>query len=286
MRTGGSELQEVPIREGSPHEPVPHPDDSWRRNGRYLYCVAEGGERRELGPIGVEGNPVYTIPHRHLCAVVHDCPAAPYRSEDEGVVHGWLRAHEAVVEAAWGIFGTVLPSGFDTIVRAAKDRGPTENVEWLLKERHDVLLEKISKVRGKAEYGVQISWDARQMAARVVGEAPAIRELDEEMRSKSPGTAYLYKQKLDKAIRAEMEARADVRFKDFYNRIKAWVADLRVERAKPPEGDRQMLMNLSCLVRKEDVAGLGGVLEKIQGMDGFSVRFTGPWPPYSFVAPG
>ncbi|MFC2060619.1 GvpL/GvpF family gas vesicle protein [Chloroflexota bacterium] len=24
-------------------------------------------------------------------------------------------------------------------------------------------------------------------------------------------------------------------------------------------------------------------MEKIDRMDGFSVRFTGPWPPYSFV---
>jgi len=28
---------------------------------------------------------------------------------------------------------------------------------------------------------------------------------------------------------------------------------------------------------------LGDELEKINNLKGFSVRFTGPWPPYSFV---
>jgi hypothetical protein len=202
---------------------------------------------------------------------------------------GYLQAvlsKKEVPEAAWEAFGTVLPSGFGTIVRAGRGKGPTENVEWWLEENHDVFLEKVHQVRGKAEYGVQISWDAFGMAARVVAESPWIRKLQEEMRSKSPGIAYLYKQKLDMAIRSEMEARAQARFQDFYHLIKTWTADLRVDRAKPLEGEGQMLINVSCLIQKEDVVGLGEILEKIQGTEGFSVRFTGPWPPYSFVAPG
>lgn len=45
-----------------------------------------------------------------------------------------------------------------------------------------------------------------------------------------------------------------------------------------------MLLNLSCLVSKGKVDSLGEELEKINNMEGFSVRFTGPWSPYSFVA--
>jgi hypothetical protein len=45
-----------------------------------------------------------------------------------------------------------------------------------------------------------------------------------------------------------------------------------------------MLLNLSCLVSKDKVDGLGEELEKINNTEGFSVHFTGPWPPYSFVA--
>ena len=43
--------------------------------GRYVYCVADAGETVSLGKIGIEGNDVYTIPYRDICAVVHSCPA-------------------------------------------------------------------------------------------------------------------------------------------------------------------------------------------------------------------
>jgi hypothetical protein len=43
-------------------------------------------------------------------------------------------------------------------------------------------------------------------------------------------------------------------------------------------------MNLSCLVDGDKSKDLGEELEAIDKMEGFSVRFTGPWPPYSFVS--
>ena len=50
------------------------------------------------------------------------------------------------------------------------------------------------------------------------------------------------------------------------------------------KNDRVMLLNLSCLVAKNKVTGLGAELENIDALEGFSVHFSGPWPPYSFVA--
>ncbi|MBK8050330.1 MAG: GvpL/GvpF family gas vesicle protein, partial [Anaerolineales bacterium] len=43
-------------------------------------------------------------------------------------------------------------------------------------------------------------------------------------------------------------------------------------------------MNLSLLVGKAKVAELGAQLDQINEEQGVEVRFTGPWPPYSFVA--
>ncbi len=44
-----------------------------------------------------------------------------------------------------------------------------------------------------------------------------------------------------------------------------------------------MVANLSCLVKKNRLPELGETLAIIQQHDGFTVDFTGPWPPYSFV---
>ena len=93
----------------------------------------------------------------------------------------------------------------------------------------------------------------------------------------------MYKQKLEDLIKKEMEGKADQDFKEFFERIKPYADDLKVEKTKKSEDARQMLVNLSCLLPKEASRKLGDELEKIGDTEGYSVRFTGPWPAYSFV---
>lgn len=252
----------------------------------YLYCVADGAQEISLGKIGVEGNEVYTIPYRDLSAVVHNCAAEAYKSEDNELVKGWVMAHQKVVELAQERFGTILPLGFDTIIRGEEETDPETNMKQWLKDDYENLKAKIERLRGKEEYGVQIFWDPKVIAEAITRTNEEIKKLDEEMRSKPKGTAYMYRQKLESALKEEMEKLADKYFKDFYNRIKKHADDVKVDKTKRADEDKQMLMNLSCLIPRDNYEGLGQELEGILDVEGISVRFTGPWPPYSFVTPG
>ncbi len=253
-------------------------------NGRYIYCVVEGSEGVNLGRVGIEGNEVYTIPYKDLCAVVHSCPPSPYQSEDEEVVKNWVLAHQKVVDAALERFGTVVPIGFDTIIKGDAGADPEENMKIWLKEDYENLKAKMDKVRDRAEYGVQVFWDAKVMAQKIVQENHEIKKLDQEIKSKPRGMAYMYRQKLGDILKKEVEKRADRYFKELYERIKPYVDDLKVEKTKKTEDEnKQMLMNLSCLLPTYESKELGDELEKIDALEGFSVRYTGPWPPYSFV---
>lgn len=250
---------------------------------RYLYCIVEGNEEITLGNIGIEGNEVYTIPYENLCAVVHNCPEKPYESEDTEKVKNWVITHQKVLDNAWQRFGTVLPFSFDTIVIGDEGADPKENMgKWMQKDYQN-LKEKLNNVKGKAEYGVQILWDPEVMVERIAEDAPEIKSLKEQLKSKPPGTAYMYEQKIKNLLRREMEKCADEYFKDFYARIKKEVFDVCIGKVKKTEDNLQMLMNLSCLVVKEDVRKLGLILDEIEKEKGCVVRFTGPWPPYSFV---
>ena len=253
--------------------------------GRYLYCVADSGVRADLGRIGLDGKEVYTIPSSDLCAVVHNCPSKPYKSEDNEVVKKWVMTHEKVVETAWERFGTVLPFGFDTIIKGEKDKSPEENIKNWLKEEYAKLKEKMNKIRGKAEYGVQIFWDPKFIADEIAKTNEEIKDLNQDIKSKSKGMAYMLKQKLENLLKKEMEKKADLCFEDFYAKIKKCADEIKVEKTKRDE-KKPMLMNLSCLADKEKSKELGEELEKINEEEGFAVRFTGPWPPYSFVAFG
>ncbi|MGB8657696.1 MAG: GvpL/GvpF family gas vesicle protein [Candidatus Zixiibacteriota bacterium] len=253
---------------------------------RYLYCVADSDAKMSLGRIGLDGQEVFTIPCGDLCAVVHICPPQPYQSEDNELVKGWVMIHEKVVETVWERFDTILPVGFDTIIKGEEDITPEENIRKWLKQDQAILKEKMNKIRGKAEYGIQIFWDPKLIAGEIAETNDEIRGLQQAMNSKPKGLAYMYKHKLENLLKKEMEKKADCCFRDLYARIRGCADEIRVEKTKKADDKKQMLMNLSCLVDRNKSRELGEELEKIRAEEGFTVRFTGPWPPYSFVALG
>ena len=129
---------------GNPPSAIRHP-----QYGRYLYGVADWGEQTSLGRIGIEGHEVYTIPYQNLCAVVHNCPAQPYHSEDDDVVTGWVITHHHVVNVAWERFGTILPAGFDTIIKSDEGGDPQEQMRVWLKQEYEASSKRSSGFEAK-----------------------------------------------------------------------------------------------------------------------------------------
>lgn len=250
--------------------------------GLYVYCVAEGSQEIDPGLKGIEGGLVFSLSGNGLSAIVQEC-AAPLPTEDARLVSEWVMAHQAVVDSVWERCGAVVPSGFGAVIVPKDGKSAEENLrEWLALEGES-LREKIEKLRGKAEYGVQVSWDPTIVGPRLTKNDAEIQKLEQEIRGKTPGAAYLLRQKLEGLMRGRLEAGADIYFKEFHQRIKARSIEVRIERARKEPPPRQMLANLSCLMPKGDTSGLAKELDKIGKVEGFFLRFTGPWPPYSFV---
>lgn len=265
-------------------DPGPRTTDLGVPWGRYLYCIADSSEDVSFGNLGIEEEEVYSIPYIDLCAVVHNCSARPYESEDSEIVKRWVLRHQKVIETAWERFGTVIPIGFDVIIQGNANVDAEANMKNWLKNDYDNLKRKMEKIRDRAEYGVQILWDRRSAAQKASDESSEIKNLRGEIESKPRGLAYMYRQKLESLLRKEIESLADQYFKELYEKIRPHADDIRVEKTKKTEDpERQMLLNLSCLLPMEGSKRLGEELEKIDALDAFSVRYTGPWPPYSFL---
>jgi hypothetical protein len=90
-------------------------------------------------------------------------------------------------------------------------------------------------------------------------------------------------QKIERALRQALTARAEEDYRACFREITALFPEVCVNELKKVP-DRQMILNLSVLVPRERVSALGAVLTGFQS-EGIEVRFTGPWPPYSFVRP-
>lgn len=258
------------------------------KEGLYVYCVARAWGNCPLGRIGLDDNLVYAVPSGDICAVVHSGKPEPYQADDPQTVQGWVFAHQRVIQTAMEAFGTVLPMAFNMIVHENLDNGAIENLQAWLAENRDRFTRLLDKLNGKAEYGVQVFWDRKVVAETIVKSDPELYKIRDEARDKPKGLAYMLQQKLAKATRAALERQANRYVEDFYTRIRQCVDEVQVDTLKkvdPPAVDKQMLLNLSCLMTRGDPA-LGAVLEEIQKTEGISVRFTGPWPPYSFVGGG
>ncbi|MEN6349649.1 MAG: GvpL/GvpF family gas vesicle protein [Syntrophomonas sp.] len=255
------------------------------RTGRYIYGIAEHNGYVCLGDVGIDGSTVYTISYADFSAIVHDCQEEPYQSEDDEVVKRWIMEHQRVLDIAQAEFTTVVPLGFDNIVKC-KDE--TENAEivvqnWL-KDDLPHIIEVIEKIKGKDEYVIQISVDYNNILATVLQKSEKIRKMQENINSQSPGMAYIYKTKLEKLKKNELDGLINSWFQDFYRKIKPYSEEIIIEKNKKTAKEIMMIINLTCLVGKGNLAALGEVLEEINNREGFSVHFSGPWPPYSFVA--
>jgi len=113
----------------------------------------------------------------------------------------WVTAHEKVMEVAWERFGTILPLRFDTIIKGEEGVLPDENVKKWLRDDYENLRQKLAKLKDRAEFGVQVFWDPKIISEGLIGTNPEIKKLSEEIKSKSRGLAYMYKQKLENLLK-------------------------------------------------------------------------------------
>ncbi|MFH1560608.1 MAG: GvpL/GvpF family gas vesicle protein [Chloroflexota bacterium] len=256
--------------------------DTVEQGGLYVYCIVPACEDVGLGAIGIEDSNIDTVMYNDLCALVHHCPAEPYHSNDAEAIAIWVLAHHQVVNAAWKRWGAVLPLTFNTIIKAEHENSANENLLAWLEVEYESLKAKLDGLREKAEYGVQVFWDTTRIARQVSAASPEIKNLEEQVSTMPRGLAYMYRQKLEVLLKREMEARAMEGFQELYDDISQWVENIHVEKTKRNEEGPHMLINLSCLVSVERCRDLEAALDKVNDMEGLSVRLAGPLPPYSF----
>ncbi len=269
--------------------PLNNPAETGKTNhatglkARYLYGIVELNPDLQLERAGIDNNRVYLIPVDGLAAVVHQCDPEPYVSNDEGQVRAWVEKHNTVLEECLEKFPAVLPYTFNTVLHKNAENDPDNVVVAWLKKEAVSLKRRLGRVRNQREYGVQLFWDKKNMAAQLLEEDRELAALKEEITAKPAGTAYMYKEKLERLISVKMEARATSQHRELIEQTRQYCTDFKVEKNKKAEDNWEMIGNWSFLVAPERVEALGLVLDDITKIQGYKVQFTGPWPPYNFV---
>jgi hypothetical protein len=251
-------------------------------DARYLYSVVRCSGREDLGAVGIEESQVYTIPCREIAAVVHSCQPRPYQTEDKKHAEEWVLEHSYVIDLATRRYGTVLPFSFDVIVQ-----GGDEVVAGWLDRNYDLLADELRRLEGRAEYSVEIYYDYDELAEEILRESQELRALKEQADGAGKGAAYLLQRRLELRAKDLVSSEAARLAGELEGVIRSLSDEVKAgdKRSLVPERyrDKRLLAAFSCLVRHENVDGLGDALEEINSREGFAVRFTGPWAPFSFV---
>jgi hypothetical protein len=241
----------------------------------YLYCVVPATDPiPALSSPALDGGPVCAVRYQELAGLAHVCPPEPYQGSEEEV-HRWIVAHNAVVQEAWERAGSVLPVSFDVIVRGDGNRGAEASLVGWLAEHYEELRAHLQALEGRAEVGVQILWDIETLATSMVIGAEAAG-------APARGHAYFARQQLRRQLREQLGARAEADSRRYFENLAALADEVQVNKPRPVKA-RQMVLNLSLLVTPAAISRVGEYLEGVSREPGVEVRFTGPWPPYSFA---
>jgi len=250
--------------------------------GRYVYCIASCQDELSLGNIGIGHAEVYMVSHKDIAAVVHACQAQPYASMNENEVKEWILSHNTVIDEVSERFGTVLPFSFDAVVK-----GDDDVVKDWLSKGYEKLKQELERLRDKAEYTMQIFCDQNKLMDKIIGENQGLRELKEKIEKMPKRAAYLFQRKFELQVKDAYNVMRGRLTEEFVSKIKEHVEEVKVEKkvSQLPKNykDKKLIAAFSCLVHKEKVKGLGDALGKINSQEGYAVRFTGPWAPFSFV---
>ncbi|TMT86458.1 GvpL/GvpF family gas vesicle protein [Haloterrigena sp. H1] len=259
--------------------------------GRYLYCLVQTDADASLETTGVDGEPVSIIVEDGIGAVVHACDGI-YDSANLAQIRRWLVRHQTVVDEAGQAFGTPIPFQFDTIIR-----GDDSAVREWLREERATLERALSGLADHWEYRVEVVEVDPIDDETLTERDERLRDLDERIGDSEEGTAFLLEKQFDQRLAELRAARRESLTADLEERLAAEAREVHALERSPSasladdlaggesgsNGGSETLCRLTLLAHEDDEDAIGSILDDVAANEGLEVRFTGPWPPYTFA---
>lgn len=261
-------------------------DEHTVQQGRYLYCMvdATASDTGVLSTTGINDNQVYVIETDGVGAVVHDCDTV-YDADDLDQIKQWLVTHQQVVDAASDVFGTPLPMRFDTVFE-----GGDAGVEHWLADHYQSIQDDVRSFAETWEYRITLLWDSSLFEDRITEQDDRLQELQQRQQQAGSGKQFLLQKQHKKRIQElKQDQRTDLvaRLKESISPVVNELAEQNSRPALSDEtelpGEQEQIMRVAVLADEDAETALGERLDRVVEQDGVEIRFTGPWPPYTFA---
>lgn len=235
----------------------------------YLYAIVLGLDGTILGPIGLEGDTVYSMTSGRVSAVVSGVPEKlrPERRH--------LAAHHEVLKRLMAETDAVLPVAFGTVADGRKA------LCQILSRNHKAVLDTLRQVTRCVEMGLRVTWDVPNIFEYFVDTHPELRAARDRFltghREPSQNDKIEVGRLFDRLLSEDRETHAE--------RVEEILAPHCVEiKRNTPRNEREVV-NLACLVKRERQEEFeAAVFEAAQLFDNrYAFDYNGPWPPHNFV---
>jgi len=227
----------------------------------YLYCTVNERTEKRFGHIGFQKQEVYSVPYRHISVFVQPCSVKELRNSRQ--IEQTLN-HQYIIELIMREFNTVTPFNTGTVVKSK------ENLNKLLGLKYKKIKSELEEKKDKREYGIQIFYSPPYLQERT-GPLSNVKSFILQQEQKRQESMH-----------------KETKYKTFLlNELRKLVDEMKVNPAfrVPVENwkYKRILLNLSCLVHKDNAKKLTEKLAEINAKEELSVNFNGPWAPYSFT---
>ena len=238
---------------------------------------------------------------------IDDTTVALVRDGDHAALVSHLSARDytpAIIEANSGEVAWLSPRAMahDRVLTWAQEHGGVIPLPMFamwgsdaalvatLRERAGALSAVFTKVSGADEFGLRIyRRDAVMLESidRIDDELARVRR---EAAAASPGQKYLLERKIAERAMASVRTASQRMAREVFDALRAFARDALARPLAPgnaADGDTTMVLNAAFLVARDQLerfrSAVGAAIESNEPR-GLIFDFTGPWPPYNFVA--
>lgn len=241
------------------------------KEGKYIYCIINGNEGRNFGPMGIgkRGDIVSTIGFQDISAVISSTPVTNYVIDPEN-----LMAHEKVIETVMKDY-TVLPVRFCTIANSA------EEVRTFLRRQYGEFKGMLRDLDNKVEMGLKVRWTHLDRIFETIADHPHVKKIKDEISQKNEETQK-DKVELGKAVKAALDEEKQLAGQKFLHKFKRLSLDIR---ENTTIGD-DMFLNAVFLIDRTREKQFDFLVEDLadEYKDKADFKLVGPAPPFNFVS--
>ena len=256
----------------------------------YTYGIIPPGFDASGAPRGVEDTAVSVLPAGPFSALVSRVPEGAFapavveaRSADMEWVTPRAVAHDRVLTWAQERGGIIPMPMFSLWASDATLRASLE-------ARASALTQTFGKVAGCDEYGLRVHRRDREMLEKAHELDPAIAALRRDAEAASPGQRYLLERKIAEQSRQAVRAAGQRIAKEAYTALQPLAREAVIRPLAPASSSPEeatLVLNAAFLVERARFDGFRAELTRhLRAAEaaGLAFDFTGPWPPYNFVA--